>query len=564
MKKRTILLFLFLLINMAGAANSPVSVSLSEPVYTFLERMETLGLLEDPLPAVKPYTRGRIASLLTELTGKRTQMTSIDRRDLDDFLLDFRWEIDHSKKSILLEKGQTWRSTLSSIKNFKQDFLRYFRQAHPEEENHVFFWEKDSHNFYFDYEQGLTYENRSDDLVRLASWQSYAFRGVLAERLGYQVSVTLIGLRGDEDYARQHPILKRSWSEKPEDGPEYADRTGGEISYHSDYFNFTFAQQEVEWGYGESGKLILSRNAEQFPYISIQKDWGWGRFIALHGKLQSFLQDTLSDGYNFYPDKWLAAHRLEINLCKKLTLGFNENFIYGNRYADWAYLIPFNFYRAVQHKLRDRDNATISIDFQVRPFAGNKIYGTVFLDEFMYSRLNTNWYGNKHAFQFGIFQADPLGIPNLSLRFEYTAIMPWVYTHNFRINSYTSDSNSLGHWAGPNSEIYYFHLQKDWHQRLTTGVKFRQWKHGANYDNENIGGDILLGHRTTLGTQSEPRLTRKFLEGILTTEKQYQAYANYEIFNDLYLQGKYNYIDSKTDNAGKKLNEIYFGVLFKY
>jgi hypothetical protein len=100
------------------------------------------------------------------------------------------------------------------------------------------------------------------------------------------------------------------------------------------------------------------------------------------------------------------------------------------------------------------------------------------------SRLNTNWYGNKHAFQFGFFQADPLGISNLSLRFEYTAIMPWVYTHNFRINSYTTDSNSLGHWAGPNSEVYYFHLQKDWRQRLTTGFKFQQWKHGANYEND--------------------------------------------------------------------------------
>jgi len=554
----------FFWVNIIIGAHSPQSVDLNNRVYPFLERMQTLGLLEQTLGGIRPFSRNRVAGLLKKLNAKRGQLTAIDRRRLDNFLLDFRWELDHRQKNALVGQGRDWYSVLASFKNFKKDFRRFFKQKQPEEQNHVLLWEKENDNFYFDYEQSLTYEKRSDNVYRSASWQTYKFRGILGERFAYRAAVSLIGLRGDEEYAKQHPILKRSWTEKPEQGPVYADRSGGELAYASDYFTITFAQQEAEWGYGESGKLILSRNVEAYPYLSISKDWGWGRFIALHGKLQSFLQDTLADGYLFYPDKWLAAHRLEISPLKKVTLGFNENFIYGNRYADWAYLIPFNFYRAVQHKLRDRDNATISLDFEWLPFAGSRIYGTLLLDEFMFSRLTTNWYGNKQAFQIGLVQEDPFHLPNLSLCLEYTAIMPWVYTHKYLVNAYVSDNNSLGYWAGPNSEVWYFRLRKDWHQRLNTAFKFRQWKHGANYPNENIGGDILEGHETLLGTQTKPKSTRKFLEGILTTEKLYQGSVEYEMFNDFYLSIKYSYIHSKTGKQNTKLKEWCFGIYFKY
>lgn len=563
MKKRWFALLLIFAVSGLRAGN-PNSVPIGHPVYQFLDRMETLGLISDLLDGIKPFSREKVGTYLRQLAGRQDELTSIDRRRLRDFLLDFRWETDRSQKYAQLPAGQDWYSILASPANFKKDFLRFFKQNHPEEENHVFLWEGATDNFYFDYEQGITYEHRSDDQYRSASWQSYQLRGVLNENFGYQAEVSLHGLRGKEPYLLDHPILKGAWSEQHDPGPRYSDRTGGELALHSSYIDVTFAQQEVEWGYGESGKLILSRNPEHYPYFSISKDWGWARFISLHGKLQSFPSDTLSDGQKIYPDKWLAAHRLEISLYKKVTLGLNENFIYGNRYADWAYLIPFNFYRAVQHKLRDRDNATISIDLEYLARPGIKLYGTVFLDEFRKSKIGTNWFGNKQAFLGGFYLVDPFGLDNISLRLEYAAIMPWVYTHKYRINDYTSDYRSLGHWAGPNSEVWYLHLKKEWHQRFQTGLIFRQFKHGANYPNENIGGDILLGRGVLLGSQQQPRDTRKFLEGILTTEKLYQVYADFELFNDFYLSGKFSITDSRTESEKKRLNEFFLGVVLKY
>ena len=565
MKKNLIKKILFWIIFLSTfGISSPTSVPLSDPVYPFLERMETLGFVAHVHDGIKPFSRQQVSRYLKQIAVHRSELTHIDRRRLEDFLLDYRWEIDPTKRSPLMAKDKNWYSVLASAENFKKDFRRFFRQNHPEEENHVFFWETDSNNFYFDYEQGLTYERRSDDIHRMASWQNYIFRGVIDRNFAYRAKVSLQGLRGNEEYVQQHPLLKGSWSEKNETGPRYADRTGGELAWHNRYFNLRLAQQEIEWGYGESGKLILSNNPEQYPYLSISKDWGWGKFIALHGKLQSFPQDTLLDGQKLYPDKWLAAHRLEVTLWQRLTLGFNENFIYGNRYADWSYLLPFNFYRAVQHKLRDRDNATISLDAEYLAGHGIKLYGTIFLDEFKASKIGTNWYGNKQAFQAGAVWYDPFQFSNLSLRVEYTAIMPWVYTHKYRINSYTSDYRSLGHWAGPNSQVWYFHVKKDWHQRLTTGIVFQQWKHGANYPDQNIGGDILLGHSTLLPGQTAPKETRRFLEGILTTRERLWMYVRYEVFNDFFITTEYRRLTENTEGTAEIFTECFLGLRLKY
>ncbi|WP_456406345.1 capsule assembly Wzi family protein [Caldithrix abyssi] len=558
-----VLIFAGLIANLP--AGNPTSVPLSNPVYEFLERMETLGFVKDVFNGIKPFDRAEVAAYLQEIAERRSQLTAIDRRRLDDFLLDFRWEINRAQRNPLVPEGQNWYSILASWNNFKKDFRRFFQQNFPEEENHVFLWERGNDNFYFDYEQGADIQAHTDGMTRSASWQTYKFRGVLNENFGYHFEVSLQGLRGnDSAYVSEHPILKGGWTGLSDDEVRYSDFTGGELAFHSRYFDFRFAQQEITWGYGESGQLILSNNTPPYPYLSVSKNWGWFKFIALHGKLQSFWADTLDDGYKVFPDKWLAAHRLEMSLWHKVTIGLNECFIYGNRYADWAYLLPFNFYRAVQHKLRDRDNATIAIDaeYLVRP--GFKVYGTVFLDEFRRSKIGTNWFGNKQAFLFGFWWVDPFRLANLSLRFEYTAIMPWVYTHKYLINAYVSDQRSLGHWAGPNSELYYLHVQKDWHARLRSGLKLQQYKHGDNYPNENIGGDILKGRSVLLGSQTEPRETRKFLEGILTTRQTAQFYATYEIFNDFYLKGAFTIGRLKIEERESAYQEYFVGLALKY
>ena len=545
-------------------ADNPGRVPINHPVYSFLDRMETLGVIANIRDAVKPFDRGRISTILTEINSKREELTNIDLNRLDNFLLDFRFEINRLLKYKYTSETSNWYSPLSNLKQFKSDFNRFFQKNQPEEENHVVLWEDSTNSFYFDFIQDFTYDRRDDDVYRTNNAQTFKLRGSIGERFSIALEVTQMALNGDKVYRLQDQIMKGAWNQSPNDGATFFDRSGGEIAYSSPIMDFRFAHQSTTWGLGEFSQLILSDNVEQFPYISISKHWKWGSFTFMHGKLLSQANSDSIDGQPVYPEKWIAAHRFEFSPSSRVSIGLSELIIYGNRSVEWAYLVPFNFYRATEHYLRDRDNETIALDIEARLFRGGKVYGTVFIDELSTSKLFTDWFGNKHGFQFGLHLADPFHLNNLSLRFEYIAIMPWVYTHRFKINRYIHDGRSLGFSTGPNSQVLYTDLQKEWHYRFKTGIKWRKVKHGDNFLNENIGGDILIGHDTLLGNQIASRQTRDFLEGIITTENHLEFYSQLELFNDLFLDFSISHLEIKTFNSISKSTILHFGFKLDY
>jgi hypothetical protein len=112
--------------------------------------------------------------------------------------------------------------------------------------------------------------------------------------------------------------------------------------------------------------------------------------------------------------------------------------------------------------------------------------------------------------------------------------------------------------------VIYADLVKEWSRRLITGISFQQYKHGANYENLNIGGDILLGHNDLLGNQTEPVEESAFLDGILTTRKSYDFYARYEVFNGLFIEGRYRLTTEKCEDRETDQSEMHFGFRFRY
>jgi hypothetical protein len=562
MKKFIFIVSLLILITPLFAGN-PVSVPIRHEIYRFLDRMETLGILDNILDGVKPFDREHIAELLVEINLQRENLTRIDRDRLDNYLLDFRFEVDYTRKYAQIEGDKTWYTPFSSWARIKKDFFRLFAQNQPEENNYLFLWEDSTNSFYLEFIYDFTYDHRNDDVSRNKDVMTFSFRGTIYNNFGYMAEVSFANIRGDEEYRNSDPLLKGTWINNRE-GVTYFDRSGGDVAYRSPYVDFHFAMQPITWGVGESDVLILSDNVEQYPYFSISKYWSWGNFTYLHGKLLADSIGVTEQGQSILPDKWVVSNRFEFSPFTGMAVGLTGVIIYGNRSADWAYLFPLNFLRATEHNLRDRDNALLAIDLESRVFRGTKIYGTFLIDEWRKEKIGTDWFGNKHGFQLGIHLTDLFSVPNIALRFEYLAIMPWVYTHRFDINRYINNSSSLGYWAGPNSEIFYIHLEKEWHWRLITGLKWRQWNHGHNYRNKNIGGDILQGHSTLLGDQEEPVQTTKFLEGIPENDIKVEFYTRYEVFNDFYLNFKVINTRYSNPEESTNLTELHFGLRIDY
>jgi hypothetical protein len=561
--KYRIQLVALILIWQGAFAGNPTSVPLTDPVYAFLDRMETAGVIPNLVDGVKPLDRERISIYLQQIDQQRHLLTVIDRELLDNYLLDYRYEINRQIKYAPMNPARNWYTPLSSWQQFKQDFKRFLQRRQPEEQNHVVLWEDSTNSFSFDFVEEMTYETLLDSVSRSRQSETYRFRGTINENFGYQVNVFMARISGDHAYINDDPVLKNTW--RTDRGKEvYFDRSSGEIAWRSAFIDLRIAHQPVRWGLGNSGTLILSDYPEQFAYVNLAKYWKWGGFTFMHGKLLA--EDTLrtEQGQPIYPDKWITINRFEFSPLACMAIGLTDIIVYGKRSVEWAYMLPIHYFRAVEHNLRDRDNALLAIDAEVRIIKGMKLYGTWLIDEFREDKLFSNWYGNKHGFQFGMHLVDPFQLNNFEVRFEYVAIMPWVYTHIYNINRYSTDGRSLGYWTGPNSEVTYLNITKWWHRRLVTSLTGQRWRHGANYANKNIGGDIMLGHDTLLGSQTEPVLTRKFLEGILQVENRVQFQTQYEVFNDVYLQLAVNYTTYDNSKSTTRSTELHLGLKFDY
>ena len=209
--KNFIVFLIILLLAVPLVADNPVSVPLTNPVYHFLDRLETLGILDNLLDGVKPFSRGHVAELLVEVTQHREELTNIDKDILDNFLLDFRFEINPSQKYKQIEDNKNLYSPFSGFSQISKDFIRFFARHQPEEENHVFLWEDSTNSFYFDFDYMITYDQKNERTNRSKDVMSFQARGSITRNFGYMVNVDMANIHGNFEYRSQDPFLKNTW-----------------------------------------------------------------------------------------------------------------------------------------------------------------------------------------------------------------------------------------------------------------------------------------------------------------------------------------------------------------
>jgi hypothetical protein len=262
-------------------------------------------------------------------------------------------------------------------------------------------------------------------------------------------------------------------------------------------------------------------------------------------------------------DKYIAYHRLGLNFSKDLQLGLGETIIYANRNIDLSYVNPFNFYKSAEHANMDRDNSMLFFDFKNNSIKGLTIFGTILIDDIDFSKLGTEWYGNKFIYDFGItYEPFPKLFP-LTLGFQYLHIDPYVYAHRFEKNNYTSMDIGVGPNIQPNSESYYWDVKYKPHYRVELAISYQYIKHGANKVNQNgdvlvnYGGDILVGHRPF---DSDNVI---FLDGIRDITNHLIFTAKYEPFKNYIFTFRTDYIKNELENFvqyNKVISNLIFSV----
>lgn len=498
-------------------------------VYNFLSRTAAKGViqLDDEL---RPLPRWYVAAKLRELNEKTGELTPLEQKELAFFYRDYNHENRRADSTRLAEPETKWfrndaagrfrsfsyadnrfqiaAQPLFGVKGFTRDgAFNHHRwngaQLYGYWGKHVGF----SFDFRDNYEGGPTID-RTKELVPIT--------GVIAANASRT--------RQSIDYSEAKGVLAFSWRD----------------------FSVAVGKEFLEWGYGESGKIVLSQRAPSFPFFRIDaKLTSWLRFNYLHAWLNSQVIDSTASYPTgnavgdriLYRSKFLAQHTLFITPLKGLSVAIGESITYSDR-LEAAYLIPILFFRLTDHALggfKNNDagnNAQIFMQVSSRNhLPRTHLYANLFIDELrLLSLSDPARRKNQVGYLAGASVVD-FPVKNVSLTAEYTRLNPFVYAHYIPTQTYASSGYSLGHWMGNNSDLLYGSALV----RLARGLQLRAY-----------GSMLRKGEAGTVKQQyAVPQ--PPFLFGMNRSRSTFGTSLRYEWIHDLFAQLQLEHENFRTE-----------------
>ena len=497
-------------------------------IYPFLERLSQKGLIifDDQ---VRPVARIYIAEKLLEINSKTDQLTALEKEEAAFYMKDFGLEAEF----IRTEKS-------NSGENHSKLFINYFGN------------DQFGRLRLFSYSDSLFKLNASPILgmeigknagsKNTHTWNGVGLYGYIGRGLGFSFDFrdnSETGLTIDKtkqftpvtgvivakqdvnniQYSETHVTLATNWS-------------WGEVSVGKDF---------MEWGYGESGKLVMSTKAPSFPFVRLDvHPTDWLRFNYFHAWLNSDMIDSASSyptyinsiigdsTRNILRNKFMASHTLTITPVKGLDISLGESIIYSDK-LEFAYLIPISFFRLTDHYLSGASNsaggnAQFFFGLSSRNHIKNThLYGTLFIDEITIEGLfNSEKQRNQFGFMLGGSITD-LPVENLTATLEFTKIYPFVYSHYIPTQLYTNESYDLGDWIGNNADRIYASLN----YRFIRGLQGSIWGEYIRKGGSGVAADQY--------TQPQP----PFLFGLRTNYTYFGFDVKYEITHEFFARAKF-------------------------
>ncbi len=442
--KKFIFLFILLVFVLNNTNAQNIWENPNSPVYSYLNRMAQKGLIEFN-DLIKPVNRNQIQTSLIELSNKKESLTSVERNELEFYLKEYRPVFKND-------------STLHLLKKDVNNRWRFFNIVNSDFELHA------------DPLIGVnTYSNNSKSTNILSS--GFELWGDIGKNKnwGYQVYY--------RDYTEKGNLISNSPEASPLPGRilvgtqnantiNYSDIKAS-VNYKWKSGNISIGKDNLIWGYGENGNIVLSNKVPSYPYIRLDYNpLKWLSFNYTHAWLNSNITDSSLSYLNnsgrlendkriLFVQKFLATHSIQVTPMKGLNLAIGESIIYSDK-MDLGFLIPINLFKFYDN---NRSNYIIEAGSNGQYFfsinsrnqiKNTHIYGTLFIDEIKVSALfNQKEKRNQLGYTLGASITDFL-IPYLTIGTEYTRVNPFVYNNLIPAQTYTSYNYSLGDWMGNN------------------------------------------------------------------------------------------------------------------
>lgn len=525
---------------------------LGSDVYSFLSRLSQKGIIELD-DQIRPLSRKYIAEKLSLLKLDTNKLTSLEVDELNFYLTDFGRELD------LLSNTKVDKEKISGIS--KDLFGRYRLFSYRD------------NLFSFNLSPIIGAEIGSRDNERLIHiWNGISFYGYLSDNIGFNFRFidntekgnTIDKWRTFTPRTGFHVRNDQTIFEFPPDKIEYSE-VNTNIGVDWSWGKFSVGKDFMEWGYGESGLLVLSQKAPSFPFIRLDVNpVDWLNFNYFHGFLSSDVVDSNATYYHktngeriVFREKYIASHTLSIKPTKGLTLSLGESIVYADKF-EFSYLFPLIFFRVNDHHLsRQINEAGSNSQFFFSVSSRNHLknthlYGSLFIDELTITNIfDKEKQRNQFGFSLGTSVTD-LPFENFTLTLEYTRIYPFVYEHYIQTTTYQNASYNLGHWMGSNGDLIYGSIN----YRFLRGLQATIW---AQYIRKGDKGNAFLQYQT----QPQP----PFLFGLRKNFSYFGGFIKYEIIHELFAKFNFQLMKSSEQQEDlnyrdSNLNEFYFSIYY--
>ncbi|MFA5419402.1 MAG: hypothetical protein WC341_13195, partial [Bacteroidales bacterium] len=458
---------------------------------------------------------------------------------LDFYLQGFQSELDYplNFKSDYLRKSREWALGANPIGAFYKDSL-------------VTMWLKPILGY--DYTS-----NKNGNLTH--SWGGLELGGYMGKHLAFYTSlrdnnVSQLVIK-PEYFIQDEGVPVKNFGAA---GVDYSEARGG-LTYSWKWGSIGLVKDHLQWGDNYYGSNILSGRTPSFGMIKLSlAPTSWFEFSYFHGWLVSSVVDSTrsywdGDSYRavFYP-KYMASNMYTFKPFKRFYFSLGNSIVYSNINVQAAYLIPFLFYKSVDHTLNSTyqygdagQNSQMFFNVSSRNVKHLHLYGTLFVDElslrYMFDPVKQS---NLISYKVGGRMSD-FPLENLWLSIEYTRSNPLVYQNYLSTVTFESNHYNLGHYLRDNSDVWNIGAGYKPLRGLHVSLTYTLARHGNDFD-----------YKTTPTNQG-----LKFMETVTWKQQQLIARINYEIVNNAYLYCTFNYQDitGQQVEIAKYTPEYYWG-----
>ena len=307
------------------------------------------------------------------------------------------------------------------------------------------------------------------------------------------------------------------------------------LDWRGGRFRFSIGRQTAQWGPGMRHGLLLSEAAGPMPAARAEAQIGNARVTALIASLTGPEEEA---GGGHIP-KYLAAHRLEMQISDRWTAAVSESVVWIRRF-DLKYLNPLDIFYLDTDPIQP-DNRNVSLELSAFFRRRLQLYAELLIDDFQPQEglgALRAW-GTKGGARLGALWTEPFQIRNAQIWAEGLFINQFAYTHKREGAEYAHRGIALGHPDGPDAFAAAVQAEYRWTERVAATAEWKRTLKGE-------GG--LFAPREPDGPERW-----EFLSGAAERTNRWSFEAEYSVVEGFLARGSLAL--ERTANAGHLLGK---------